>query len=325
MANSNNKSPEDLAMTCQVCFEDFTDRDEHVPRILPCSHTLCEKCLGQLIRGGTLLCCPECRLDNPVQEEAGVRSFPQNKYILNHFQQKQVSLQREPQCKEHEKPLLLYCNEVKCKKCICLTCLTNTHVGHKVTEIEDKNKLVLFSKISMQMEKLETSKNNLLTAKEDLEKNSEESITKAAQKKEELIKMISDRISTLMRTVVKQKSEVKANIEEDMAAIDESMFVLESIGKNVMDMNKAKDVSKSFEIVENIEHNAPRDVVERYSMRLIRPEDVEELCGKLIQMKTTSHVSEIRAAMTQSKRKPTWKGTWKFFLVICIICNSIES
>ena len=319
MADRQNSS-EDLTLTCQVCFEDFTDKEEHLPRILPCSHTLCEKCLGQLI-GGNKLCCPECRLDHKA--ENGVRSFPQNKYILDNIQQKESTIQSEPQCREHGKALVLYCNELRCRKCICLTCLTNMHVGHRVTEIEDKNKLVLFSKIATQMDQLESSKNSLMAAKEELEKNSEASIAKAAQKKEELIKLVTDRMNTLTQSILKQRSEVRANIDEDTAAIAESIFVLESIGKNVMEMSKQKDIAKSFEIVENIEHNAPRDIVKKYARRQIKPEDVEELCAKLVQFKTSTHVSEIRAAMSQERRKPSWKGNYFQCFIVMVSSSAL--
>ena len=38
-------------LACQICLEDFEEAGDHVPRILPCSHSLCEKCLIQLIQG----------------------------------------------------------------------------------------------------------------------------------------------------------------------------------------------------------------------------------------------------------------------------------
>ena len=84
-----------------------------------------------------------------------------------------------------------------------------------------------------------------------------------------------------------------------------------------MEMNKQKDIAKSFEIVENIEHNAPKDIIKKYAKRQIKPEDVEELCGKLIQLKPSTNVSEIRAAMSQERRKPSWTG--KYFLFL--FCN----
>ena len=81
------------------------------------------------------------------------------------------------------------------------------------------------------MDQLESSKKSLMATKGELEKNSEASIAKAAQKREELIKLITDRMNTLTQSILKQRSEVRTNIDEDTAAIAESIFVLESIGE----------------------------------------------------------------------------------------------
>ena len=53
-------SHDDLT-NCSVCFELYAENGDHVPRILPCFHTFCEKCIQQLFRG-RLLTCPECRI-----------------------------------------------------------------------------------------------------------------------------------------------------------------------------------------------------------------------------------------------------------------------
>ena len=29
-------------LSCQVCFHEFREDGEHIPRLLPCTHTLCE-------------------------------------------------------------------------------------------------------------------------------------------------------------------------------------------------------------------------------------------------------------------------------------------
>ena len=41
-------------LTCQICLEDFEETGDHVPRILPCSHSLCEKCLKELSGGSRI-------------------------------------------------------------------------------------------------------------------------------------------------------------------------------------------------------------------------------------------------------------------------------
>ena len=37
---------------CPVCFEPYEESGGHVPRILPCYHTLCEVCVGGLLAQG---------------------------------------------------------------------------------------------------------------------------------------------------------------------------------------------------------------------------------------------------------------------------------
>ncbi|XP_042859661.1 uncharacterized protein LOC122245748 isoform X2 [Penaeus japonicus] len=44
---------------CQVCLEIYNDRAKR-PRVLPCGHTFCSLCIGDLLRDGSVLC-PNCR------------------------------------------------------------------------------------------------------------------------------------------------------------------------------------------------------------------------------------------------------------------------
>ena len=61
-------SPEDF-QSCQVYFEDFEENGDHVPRILPCHHTLCHMCIGQMLRTDRLEC-PECRRNFTATERS---------------------------------------------------------------------------------------------------------------------------------------------------------------------------------------------------------------------------------------------------------------
>ena len=99
----------ELLLSCQICLEEFEENGDHVARILPCSHTVCEKCLKQLIRGNNIEC-PECR------EKHKVKNFPQNKYLLpivrKFINQKQDDSLKPGNCKVHGKELNLYCKEL---------------------------------------------------------------------------------------------------------------------------------------------------------------------------------------------------------------------
>ncbi|KAH7715402.1 RING finger protein nhl-1-like protein, partial [Aphelenchoides avenae] len=63
------------ACTCGVCLELFTD-----PRMLPCGHTYCQKCIEPLLEGAKQKCalCPECRSKN----KQPAKGFPVNYGML---------------------------------------------------------------------------------------------------------------------------------------------------------------------------------------------------------------------------------------------------
>ena len=76
---------EDDITNCPVCFEEYTEEGDHVPRILPCYHTVCEKCITELLLDFSLDC-PECRVTHHATH--GIKIFPQNRYILTHIRTK---------------------------------------------------------------------------------------------------------------------------------------------------------------------------------------------------------------------------------------------
>ena len=63
----------DEDMTCSARFEAYTEIGDHIPRILPCYHTLCEKCIRQLILHKKLEC-PECRANHEAKHGPTVLS-----------------------------------------------------------------------------------------------------------------------------------------------------------------------------------------------------------------------------------------------------------
>ena len=118
----------ELILQCQVCFEEFEEYGDHVPRILPCCHTLCYRCMGRLVQG-TRIECPECREKHEAKKEE--KNFPQNKYILTQIKRK--TTQEQPaahefqKCEEHGKEMNLFCKELGCEKSICQLCLRKEH------------------------------------------------------------------------------------------------------------------------------------------------------------------------------------------------------
>ena len=141
-------------INCPVCFEEYRESGNNIPRILPCTHTVCQKCVEELLQNKELQC-PECRVKHPASK--GILSFPQNKYILSHiralsgiakngsspiqaqhYQNSESSpIQSYEICQKHNKALNLFCNRNECQVAICRQCMVYFHTDHDVKDIND--------------------------------------------------------------------------------------------------------------------------------------------------------------------------------------------
>ena len=139
---ARNRDSLEYMLSCQVCFEDFEEDGAHVPRILPCSHTLCESCINQLIQNKKLEC-PECRTTHPAGNQRNGKRFPQNNDRLVLVRCRKEESDGNEKCKEHGKELTVYCLKQSCRKPICISCLKTDHKGHDWTEIEEYQKEIL--------------------------------------------------------------------------------------------------------------------------------------------------------------------------------------
>ena len=104
-------------LTCPICMDLFDD-----PRLLPCSHTFCRKCLNSIIENCSLLKCPVCRYHFVGQ------ILPVNRIVLSlveQFRQEKFDDNRLTNiyakcydCKSYQKlEICCHCDTVLCKKC----------------------------------------------------------------------------------------------------------------------------------------------------------------------------------------------------------------
>ena len=127
-------------LSCPVCFEEFEENDGHVPRLLPCSHTLCHTCIRQLMQNYRLEC-PTCRMKHDARNKE--ISFPQNKYILTLMRRRPTGREEFKKCFNHEEDEVLFCRETGCQTTICIRCLSESHLGHKAVALKDETKEIL--------------------------------------------------------------------------------------------------------------------------------------------------------------------------------------
>lgn len=126
-------------LTCPICCSVFED-----PRVLPCSHSFCRKCLEGILEGTcrnmvwrpSLLKCPTCRKETSA---TGVNGYQVN-YVLNGIIEKYNRMKiapKMPVCKAHMgQPLNMFCSTDQ--KLICGFCATSPeHKGHSFSSIED--------------------------------------------------------------------------------------------------------------------------------------------------------------------------------------------
>ena len=69
---------DDELPTCSICFYAYDD-GEHAPLILPCGHTMCQKCTDDILKSGQCLC-PQCR--TPFNKGQSSKNFELVRGIL---------------------------------------------------------------------------------------------------------------------------------------------------------------------------------------------------------------------------------------------------
>ena len=121
-------------LACPVCLEDFTADGVRVPRIFPCSHTLCEACIKDLIQNAVLKC-PECRDEYKADTKQPGLGFPQNKYLVAQIPPRKMETFKT--CGSHGQKLVLFCLKETCRRDMCILCV-NQHRGHDLVNIEQK-------------------------------------------------------------------------------------------------------------------------------------------------------------------------------------------
>jgi hypothetical protein len=77
---------------CSICFEPFDDI-KRVPKLLPCQHSFCEKCINDLVRGPVSIDCPICRVNHRIK----IEDVPKNRFIIQFLEtNKNIPRQNQP-------------------------------------------------------------------------------------------------------------------------------------------------------------------------------------------------------------------------------------
>ena len=145
---------------CCICFEEFTD-----PRVLPCYHTFCLKCLkkmGQEKRPGDNMACPFCRIEFKIPE-TGFEGIQKNLLLekLKSLQKLSSSATNEIICESCNEdgemctPIIavMYC--IECGQKICEECCkahrrVKISKDHCLVDLKDENQIEMLTKKILQ-------------------------------------------------------------------------------------------------------------------------------------------------------------------------------
>ena len=242
-------SLEDL-LSCFICTAEFEESGENIPRLLPCSHTLCESCIKNLFDCGTV----RCPFDNTLHiAKYKEKSFSQNKYILYQMKRKSAEeKQRKNKCEEHGKELSLFCKERACQTPICVTCLRRHHRKHDFVEIGEEMDALL-EDIGRVQTNLQEKRKVLLNLREDVQEKTESCVTALNRKKIEIRMKVNEYFEEMTDEATNMKDEVNYQIDRVVEDINENMVILESIKQ---DRGQNGNIGELVEIFKNIhEHN----------------------------------------------------------------------
>ncbi|XP_034459779.1 tripartite motif-containing protein 3-like isoform X2 [Hippoglossus hippoglossus] len=208
-------------LVCSICLDHY-----HNPKVLPCLHTFCEKCLQNYIPPQSLtLSCPVCR-QTSILPEKGVAALQNNFFITNLME----VLQRDPECSQPEacnvlesasaatacqplscpnhegKVMEFYCES--CETAMCLECTEGEHREHVTVPLRD----VLEQHKSALSNQLDTVRNRLpqLTAAIELVNEISKQLS---ERKDDAVTDISNTFDELEKALHQRKTALVTEVE----------------------------------------------------------------------------------------------------------------
>ncbi|XP_078583592.1 uncharacterized protein LOC144866181 [Branchiostoma floridae x Branchiostoma japonicum] len=119
-ANFPQEEFDEKFLTCEICQNIFDN-----PRVLPCLHTFCARCLERWRKGKNQFTCPTCRHQVSLQGK-DVTSLPPNFYINNllDFRALQSSEEAHSHCQMCESVARIEGTCADCRFLLCKNCIT---------------------------------------------------------------------------------------------------------------------------------------------------------------------------------------------------------
>ncbi|GBM76538.1 Tripartite motif-containing protein 2 [Araneus ventricosus] len=218
-------------LTCGTCLCTY-DGQEHTPKLLPCSHTVCRSCLeriaaGNGVRDAGSFRCPICRETIPLPR-GGVNALPPS-FLVNQLLDLMSRQRREviPKCSLHSTQELLFCETCDCV--FCRVCTTGAHGNgtesgqHTVIPfsiaIKRMSEILLY-KAHLCISKLNKAAENVNDEITKLDSTAEETFEAINHSVQEITIVLEQRRSELIEMVKKLRNTKKKILEDQLSIIE---------------------------------------------------------------------------------------------------------
>ncbi|MCI4386112.1 hypothetical protein PGIGA_G00058460 [Pangasianodon gigas] len=234
-------------LVCSICLEHY-----HNPKVLPCLHTFCERCLQNYIPPQSLtLSCPVCR-QTSILPEKGVAALQNNFFITNLME----VLQREAECSQPEERSVLesasaantaqplscpnhegkvmefYCES--CETAMCLECTEGEHCEHVTVPLHnvlEQHKAALKNQLDAirnRLPQLAAAIDVVTEISRQLSERKSEAITEISSTFEELERALNQRKNTLITDLENICSTKQKVLQAQLAALLQGKENIES-------------------------------------------------------------------------------------------------
>ncbi|XP_062391082.1 tripartite motif-containing 13 isoform X2 [Sardina pilchardus] len=333
-------------LTCPICCCLFED-----PRVLPCSHSFCRKCLEGILdgqRGPTWrppFKCPTCRKETSHNGIASLQVNYSLRGIVEKYNRIRV-LPRMSLCREHHgQPLNIFC--ATDLKLICGFCATTgDHKGHKFCALQDayEQERAAFEELFRGLESwrsaevlscleaLESSKKKALQlVSRDADRVTEylDKLLRALEhKRSEILSDFETLKLTVMQTYDPEISKLRAVLEEQRRALSIAES-FRSLSDPLAFLQQMQDFRETLRVIKETPLPSPPrnddyvdvgplvrnfDVQQWDSVRL---GDVDTLCAP--------HESNAHRSPATTAAPRVSPALWRFVLFTCVACLSVAA
>ena len=224
-------------------------------------------------------------------------------------------------CLKHEEDEVLFCRENECQKTICISCLSEAHLGHKAVALKDETKNLLaklLKNIEITSKKLNAKIKNFQDVSQDAAKKTETSLLQIRKEKDEMIQRLNTERDEMVQRLERKKEMIKQydgmtrqaednkiKLNEasgnELTAMRDNVELLNSIKETVEEgENTHEDALKMLDTVKGVTENAedlPRVNTYKYSEYI---PGQKNLVGKLIK-KEKSFLPHVPAPELQGR------------------------